>query len=138
MKDPIFTAMLDTILPGDGAEFPAAGKHGLAAQVTAMAADIPADANALNTLYAALPGDFAKRSHRARTATLQRIERDDPQDFARVVAAVCTAYCDDPAIRKRVARLTGPPAGQAPDLSQDQLRNIVRKRGRVWGIAETA
>ena len=53
------TALLDTLLPGDGADWPAAGAHGLAERMSELAAGIPDGAEALTFVLNALPKGFS-------------------------------------------------------------------------------
>lgn len=134
----LLVVLLDTLLPGDGADWPAAGQHGLAAKTRDMAALQPGGPDALGDMLAMLPADFAARDQADRETALQRIENDRPETFDRVVTAAYNAYYTDPGIRDVIERLTGyenrPPQPLGYELPpfDESLLDQVRARGPIW------
>jgi hypothetical protein len=132
------TALLDSLLPGDGADWPAAGAHGLAARTTALANGVPNGAEALAAILAALPNGFDTLAQPQREAVLRRIEAQDAPRFDAVVTATYNAYYTDPAIRDIIERMTGypnrppQPEGYALDPFDESLLDGVKARGPIW------
>jgi len=138
MTYPLLPALLDTLLPGDGADWPAAGAHGVAARMDDLAAGAPGGSEALAAVLEALPADFESRPPEDRETLLRRIDADDPDRFARVVTAAYNAYYTDPAVRDVIERLTGyenrPPQPLGYDLPpfDESLLDAVKARGPIW------
>lgn len=132
------TALLDTLLPGDGADWPAAGAHGLAERMSELAAGIPDGAEALTFVLNALPKGFSDLSPEAREDVLRGIEAEMPQRFEVVVTAAYNAYYTDPVVRDVIERLTGyenrPPQPQGYSLEpfDESLLDAVKARGPIW------
>lgn len=130
-------ALLDTLLPGD-ADWPAAGRHGLAARTRALAEDAPDGASGLEAVLAALPPDFASLPQEAREEVLRGIEAQHPQAFAAILTAAYSAYYTDPDIRDVIERRTGypnrppQPEGYALEPFDESLLDQVRARGPIW------
>lgn len=131
-------ALLDTLLPGDGAEWPAAGTHGLADRVRELATAMPGGSAALAAVLAALPEDFADGTQTARESRLRRIEAEQPEALEKTVTAAYNAYYTDPAIRDIIERLTGyenrppQPKGYALPPFDESLLEQVKARGPIW------
>lgn len=124
------TALLDTLLPGDG-DWPAAGTlTGLAGQVISDAAP--------ERLLAALPAGFAEGDVEAREAALRALESAEPAAFERLVAAVYLAYYTHDAVRAVLERLAGyearPPQPLGYDLPPFDERSLdtQRRRAPFW------
>jgi hypothetical protein len=132
------TALLDTLLPGDGADWPAAGAHGLAARTTALASGVPNGAEALAAVLAALPTAFDTFAQPQREDVLRRIEAEESARFVAVITATYNAYYTDPAIRDIIERMTGypnrPPQPEGYDLDpfDESLLDAVKARGPIW------
>ena len=144
--EPRLAALLDTLLPGDGKHWPAAGRHGLAARTREMAALAPTDATVakesadtgLDRVLAALPPGFPDQPPIDREAVLRQIEADLPAAFDAVVTAAYNAYYTDPAIRDIIEHLTGyenrppQPLGYELPAFDTTLLDPVRARGPIW------
>lgn len=131
-------ALLDTLLPGDGTDWPAAGAHGLAGRTFALANNMPDGADALATVLNALPKGFPDLAQQRREEQLREIEAQDIARFDAVVTAAYNAYYTDPAIRGIIERLTGypnrppQPEGYALDPFDESLLDAVKARGPTW------
>lgn len=138
MTDPRLAPLLDTLLPGDGADWPAAGAHGLADRLAEMAALAPGGPEALAEVLEALPADFAQGAQETRDEVLRGIEAAQPEAFASVVTAAYNAYYTDPHVRDVIERLTGyenrPPQPDGYDLPpfDETLLEPVKARGPIW------
>lgn len=136
--DAPLAALLDTLLPGDGAGWPAAGALGLGARCREVAGLSAGGAEALAMLLGALPEGFAGQGAAARTAALKALEAAQPEPFERVVAAAYGAYYTDPRVRAVLARRTGyadrPPQPDGHVLApfDPALLAGVRARGAGW------
>jgi len=134
----LLTALLDTMLPGDGADWPAAGAHGLAARLQELVAGVPDGPKGLTTVLTALPKGFADLDQDHREVALRAIETDMPQPFDAVVTAAYNAYYTDPAVRDVIERLTGyenrppQPEGYTLEPFDESLLDKVKARGRIW------
>ena len=132
------SALLDTLLPGDGSDWPAAGQHGLAERTRELAALFPGGSEALETILAGLPEDFADSPQGACENQLKAIEAAQPEAFEKTVSAAYNAYYTDPAIRDIIERLTGyenrPPQPEGYDLPpfDESLLDQVKARGPIW------
>lgn len=134
----LLVALLDTLLPGDGSDWPAAGQHGLADRTRDLAPLFPGGKEALETILAALPEGFADNPQEARESLLKAIEAAEPEAFEKAVAAAYNAYYTDPGIRDVIERLTGyenrPPQPKGYDLPpfDESLLDQVKARGPTW------
>lgn len=132
------TVLLNTLLPGDDADWPAAGDLGLAAQMAEMAALAPGAPEALDWLLGALPADFATYTQDAREDALRALEAAQPDRFGQVITAAYNAYYTDPRVRDLIERLTGypnrppQPEGYALEPFDESLLDAVRARGPIW------
>ncbi len=132
------TALMDTLLPGDGRDWPAAGAHGLTSRFKEMAAGVPDGEVALTTVIAALPPGFADLDADQREAALSAIEAAQPAAFDAVVTAAYNAYYNDPGVRDVIERLTGyenrppQPQGYTLDPFDERLLDKVKARGPIW------
>ena len=131
-------ALLDTLLPGDGTDWPAAGAHGLGARMTELAAGIPDGTEALATVLEALPEGFIAMTPEDREEALRAIEADMPGPFDAVVTAAYNAYYTDSAVRDVIERLTGyenrppQPRGYTLEPFDESLLDAVKARGPIW------
>ncbi len=136
--DDLLSILLDTLLPGDEALWPAAGQHGLAQKTRDMAALAPGGLEALETVLKALPSTLPDESRDIREQTLREIEAAEPDAFDKVVTAAYNAYYTDPDIRDVIATLTGyenrPPQPRGYDLPafDESLLDQVKARGPIW------
>ena len=73
------TALLDTLLPGDGADWPAAGAHGLAVHAATLADDMLGGAEAMAGVLDALPQGFADLPQLRREEFLHRLRHRTPR-----------------------------------------------------------
>lgn len=143
MIHPTLACLLDTLLPGDGADWPAAGALDLARRAWDLAGEAPGGHRALETVLARLPDGFTALPAHAREAALAMIEAADPDAFAQVVAAAYSAYYTDPAIRAVIERLTGyenrppQPDGYRLDPFDESLLDAVKARGPIWRVVPT-
>lgn len=134
----LLPVLLDTLLPGDGVDWPAAGAHGLAGRAQELAARVPGGEEALETVLAALPPDFAANPPEVREARLRAIEIAEPEAFEMTVTAAYNAYYTDTVIRDVIERLTGyenrppQPKGYALPPFDERLLNQVKARGPIW------
>lgn len=140
----MLSALLDTLLPGDGADWPAAGKHGLAERTWTLAEAIPGGKEGLVTILRALPEGFGDVEGAKRESDLKIIEAAQPEAFEKTVTAAYNAYYTDPAIRDVIERLTGyenrppQPDGYALPPFDESLLDQVRARGPIWrAVPET-
>ena len=137
VEDPL-VILLDTLLPGDGSDWPAAGQHGLAGRTRDLAALFPGGAEALETILAALPKDFAENTQDLRENQLRAIEDTQPEAFEKTVTAAYNAYYTNPGIRGVIERLTGyenrPPQPEGYELPpfDESLLDQVKARGPIW------
>lgn len=138
MTDPRLVALLDTLLPGDGGDWPAAGAHGLAPRLAEMAGALPGGREALAEVLGALPAGFAEAGAEAREAAMTGIEAARPEAVALVVTAAYDVYYTDPGVRAVIARVTGyearppQPEGHALPPFDASLLDAVRARGPLW------
>ena len=137
MIEPLI-ALLDTLLPGDGVDWPAAGAHGLAARTATLADDVPGGGEALADVLGNLPQGFASLPQLRREEFLREIEAQDVVRFDAVVTAAYNAYYTDPDIRDIIERLTGypnrppQPEGYVLDPFDESLLDAVKARGPIW------
>lgn len=130
--------LLDTLLPGDGKDWPAAGRHGLAVKTQELASQMPGASKAIETVLAALPTAFSDFSQDDRERTLRKIEATETEAFDKTVTAAYNAYYTDPGIRDVIERLTGyenrPPQPKGYDLPDfdESLLDQVKARGPIW------
>ena len=130
--------LLDTLLPGDGSDWPAAGQHGLADRTRDLAALFPGGSEALETILTALPKCFTHNAQDMRETQLKAIEDTQPEAFEKTVSAAYNAYYTDPGIRDIIERLTGyenrPPQPEGYDLPpfDESLLDQVKARGPIW------
>ncbi|EPX85462.1 hypothetical protein [Salipiger mucosus] len=141
MTDPRLTALIDTLLPGDGGDWPSAGALGLGPRMAEMAALAPGGSEALEGVLAGLPEGFAEAAPEEREAALTALEEADPARFGKVVTAGYNAYYTTPAVRDVIERLTGyenrPPQPKGYELPpfDERLLETVRARGPIWRAA---
>lgn len=134
----LLKAVLDTLLPGDGSDWPAAGAHGLAAKTREMAALHLEGATLLNSLLDRLPNGFPAFTPDEREAHLAELEASEPRMFAVALSAAYNAYYTDPDIRDIVERVCGyecrPPQPLGYDLTpfDESLLDKVKARGPLW------
>lgn len=140
----LLEVLLNTLVPGDGADWPAAGSHGLAAKTREMAGLRPDGEKALDALLAMLPAGFEGQNQDEREQVLAKIEGDAPEIFGAVLSATYTAYYTDPGIRDIIERLCGyenrPPQPLGYDLPpfDESLLDQVKARGPIWrAVPET-
>lgn len=132
------THLLDTLLPGDGVDWPAAGSAGMAARVTELARGVPGALDALTAILDALPDDFGTLTRTRREGVLRRIEAGRADQFDAVVTASYNAYYTDPAVRDVIERLTGyqnrppQPLGYELEPFDESLLDAVKARGPIW------
>ncbi len=137
VQDPL-VILLDTLLPGDGSDWPAAGQHGLANRTRELTALFPGGSEALETILAALPNGFADKPQELRESQLKAIEDTEPEAFEKTVSAAYNAYYTDPTIRDIIEWLTGyenrPPQPEGYDLPpfDESLLDQVKARGPIW------
>ncbi|WP_417724289.1 hypothetical protein [Salipiger sp.] len=131
-------ALVDTLLPGDGGDWPSAGALDLGPRMAEMAALAPGGTDALETVLARLPDTFGAMDQPARQALLAEIEDADPERFGRIVTAAYNAYYTTPAVRDVIERLTGyenrppQPLGYALPPFDESLLDAVKARGPIW------
>lgn len=136
----MLSALLDTLLPGDGADWPAAGNHGLAERTWTLAEAIPGGKEGLATILRALPEGFGGAESTTRESDLKTIETAHPEAFEKTVTAAYNAYYTDPAIRDIIAQLTGyenrppQPDGYALPPFDESLLDQVKARGPIWRV----
>ena len=104
--DPILTALLVTLLPGDG-DWPAATETQAPAWVVKRATELPDFAAALNAVRGSLPSDFVSQDRMAQAAALGEVEARMPNWFAQVVDEAYRGYYTDPRVLARIEHKTG-------------------------------
>ncbi len=123
----LLAAVLDTMLPG-GSGFPAAREVSLAEWVAAR----PAFADAVATVLAALPADFAGRDAAARTDMLANLERSAPDAFRTLLTAAYGGYYTNPGVLAVIERATGhaarPPQPEGYELAPFDPKLLDRMR----------
>lgn len=130
--------LLNTLLPGDGADWPAAGSQAMAARVIELAEGVPGACDALTAIVDALPPQFGTLPQTQREDIVRGIETDNTDQFDAVVTAAYNAYYTDPAIRDVVERLTGyenrppQPLGYELEPFDERLLDAVKARGAIW------
>ena len=121
-------ALLNTLLPGDGAFPPADTLPGVAERVATAAAPV----------LAALPEAFATMAPDAREAALRAIEAAHPLAFERLVAAAYLAYYTAPAVQAVLQRDHGyaarppQPDGHALPPFDETLLARQKQRAPFW------
>ncbi|MDJ1018066.1 MAG: hypothetical protein QNJ35_16265 [Paracoccaceae bacterium] len=135
---PKLVALLDTLMPGDGIDWPAAGAHGLADKTWEMARLQPDGEQAISTMISMLPPGFNDLPEDAREAALREIETDEPAIFGSVVSFAYNAYYTDPEVRDVIERVCGyenrPPQPLGYELPpfDESLLDQVKARGPIW------
>lgn len=134
----LLVALLDTLLPGDGADWPAAGAHGLAPRLSELASGIPDGPEALVAVLKAMPEGFPNLDPERREEILCGLQADMPKRFDTVVTAAYNAYYTDAAVRDVIERLTGyenrppQPGGYTLEPFDESLLDAVKARGPIW------
>ncbi len=133
MSSNLHRAILDALLPGMG-EVPAA---------TAAGFDIDRHAGLLAPIAAAVTQraggeqSFIDNDERARTAILQSVQAERPDDFARLLAALLPDYYESPAVLKAFGWTDRPPQPQGHVIAQMDGPSTarlekVRLRRKLW------
>jgi len=136
VMDPL-SAVLDTLLPGDGATWPSAAALGLASRTRALFETSP-EADAVERLLAGLPADFVNAPVAGRESELAAAETHQPAAFEALLIAAYNAYYTDTRVRDVIAEVTGypnrPPQPEGYDLPpfDDSLLDPVRARAPFW------
>lgn len=107
--DPLISALLSSLLPGDS-DWPSAAVTGLQDWFGRRIDASPALADAVGWLRIVLPADFAIRAPSLRLVDLKGCEAADPARFAVVVTEAVSGYYIDPAVLRVVEAKTGFPA----------------------------
>lgn len=136
------TLVLDRLLPGDAdLGWPAAGALGLAATAQRLAAE-RGDEEAIATPLAALPATFETDGEAAQIASLEALEAEQPDSFARLLLYAYGAYYTDPRVRGVVETRTGYPArppqpeGYVLPPFDEALLETVKQRAPFWRRTE--
>ncbi len=131
-------ALLNTLLPGDGADWPSAGSDAMAARTIELARGAPGVSDALTAILNALPDDFGTLQQTQREDILRGIEADRADQFDAVVTVSYNAYYTTPRIRDVIERLTGyenrppQPLGYELEPFDESLLDAVKARGPIW------
>lgn len=134
----LVTQILDRLLPGDDADWPAAGALGLAPRVVAFMERTPAGGAALALIVNRLAADFGTAPAQARDEALKALETAEPDAFEQLLVASYNMYYTEPAVRAMIERLTGyenrPPQPLGYDLEpfDENLLTQVRQREPFW------
>lgn len=135
----LLARVLDRLLPGDGVDWPAAGRHGLGPRTRELLLDAPDGGEALAVATTRLGASFKDDAAADEMdAALRRFETEDPQNFERLLTAAYNAYYTDPGIRDVIERLTGyenrppQPLGYALEPFDERLLANVKKRKPFW------
>lgn len=107
-------ALLDTLLPGDGA-FPPASATDLAARMAAH----DRFGVTLGPVLDLLPADFAAGEPAARVAAVQAAEAAAPAAFAALVTGAYSLYYTHPAVAAAMAAVCGHAARPPQPLGHD-------------------
>ena len=139
MPDETVIAVLDCLIPGDAAGWPAAGQHGLAPRLHELLELLSADGpEQLQTVLSHLPEDFLNLRKDQQTISLQRAESRAPDAFDTVLKACYSAYYTDPGVRQIIEQKTGyearppQPLGYEMEPFDESLLEPVRARGPIW------
>lgn len=134
MNSAFLEALLDILLPGDGASLPGAEVLGI------RFADDPAALGPVPGLVAAAAGGeaaFLAATPDARRAAVAAAEARAPEDFRRFLAPLLADYCETPAVLEAFGGSAAPPQPEGRKLAEmddEALRALerVRARGRIW------
>jgi len=108
-SDPLISALLTSLLPGDG-DWPPAAATGLPAWFARRIDASPVLADAVGWLRIVLPADFAIRAPSLRQVDLKGCEAADPARFAVLATEAVCGYYIDPKVLGVVEAKTGFPA----------------------------
>jgi hypothetical protein len=127
-------ALLDLLLPGDGASLPGAralgiglADHGEAAG--RVPARIVAAAGGEAAFLAATPAD--------RQAAVAAVQASAPEDFRRFLQPLLADYCEAPAVLEALGGSAAPPQPRGRALTEMDSEALgalerVRARGKIW------
>jgi hypothetical protein len=127
-------ALLDVLLPGDGASFPGARALGIGLAVQ------PGAAGGVPALIAAAAGGeaaFLAATPAARRAAVAAFEASAPEDFRRFLQPILADYCESAAVLEAFGGSAAPPQPEGRRLTEmddEALRALerVRARGKIW------
>ncbi len=101
-KDRTLSALLDTLLPGDGS-FPQASATGLMRRMLAHDRFAPT----VDPVLAGLPAGFHELDAQARARAVRDFEDARPEAFGALLTGAYSLYYTDPDVAGAIARLTG-------------------------------
>lgn len=127
-------ALIDLLLPGDGASLPGAWAVGI------RLADDAAAAGSVPALIAATAGGeaaFLAATPAARQAAVAAVEASAPEDFRRFLQLLLADYCESAAVLEAFGGSAAPPqpAGRMlTEMDREALSALerVRARGKIW------
>lgn len=132
------TAVLNCLIPGDAALWPAAGDHGIGPRVVEFLQQQADGINCIKTVCAACGSDFCHWPRDRQTSRLRQVETDSPDAFERLLVAIYNMYYTDPDIRRIIERVTGyearppQPLGYEMEPFDESLLDTVRRRKPFW------
>lgn len=134
MNPGFLDALLDLLLPGDGASLPGAGALGIR-----LAGDAEAIGPVPGLVAAAAGGEaaFLAATPDARRAAVAAAQARAPEDFRRFLAPLLADYCEAPAVLEAFGGSPAPPQPEGRRLMEmdDEARRAlerVQARGRIW------
>ncbi len=133
MSEVLLTAIFDALLPGDGT-VPAASKAGVDLDKHGQRA---APIVAAVVRLAGGEQDFIVSDEAKRMALLQSAQREMPDAFAGLLAALLPDYYEAPAVIEALGWPSRPPQPQGhflPDMDAATSERLekVRLRGKIW------
>jgi hypothetical protein len=127
-------ALLELLLPGDGASLPGAGALGIR-----LADDAEAIGPVPGLVAAAAGGEaaFLAAPAEVQRAAIAAAQARAPEDFRRFLAPLLADYCETPAVLEAFGGSAAPPQPEGRKLAEmdDEAHRAlerVRARGRIW------
>jgi hypothetical protein len=127
-------ALLDLLLPGDGASLPGARAVGIG-----LARHGEATARVAALIAAAAGGEaaFLAATPAARRAAVAAVQASAPEDFRRFLQPLLADYCESTAVLEAFGGSATPPQPEGRGLTEmdgEALRALerVRARGKIW------
>jgi len=134
VKTDFLAALLEVLLPGDGASLPGARAVGI------RLADDAEAAGRVPALVAAAAGGeaaFLAAPVGARRAAVAAVEASAPEDFRRFLQPLLADYCENAAVLEAFGGSAAPPQPQGRRLAEMDGETLgalerVRARGKIW------
>lgn len=132
------TAVLNSIIPGDGRDWPAAGDHGIGTKVLDFLQLKKDGMDCIGQVFSTCGSDFCNIDCTLQAERLSNVEASKPEAFETLLVATYNMYYTDPEIRQIIERLTGyearppQPLGYEMEPFDEKLLDTVRKRKPFW------